>query len=140
MDFETAPDRAPVDWVTPAWKLGLIALVLGLFAAFRGQVVFASLPYLQYLPGTLLALVAISYLRRSHVALALIVASFFVGLLLTPVVRPDPPRRWYLYLESFGWMKLTHSLPLLGCVLLGTIVAIAWVAWKSRSPASPKTA
>ncbi len=120
-------------WQDAAWVLALVVTLLVLFGIYRTEVVLASLPYLEYIPGTLAAVVGVCFLRPRQSVILSIGLGYFVGLLLMPFALAKPPLRWYLHMESFTAVKVGNSLPLLGCVVAGIVVASIWLAFRAQA-------
>ncbi|MBI1249661.1 hypothetical protein GC197_17690 [bacterium] len=130
MDFEATEPRSPVDWTTPLLKLAIVSIGLGLFAIFRVSIILGLLPYLQLLPGIMLAIFAIGIIQPRRKALICCLIGLAVGLTFTPVFYASPvPRRWYLYLEDFAASRAYDSLPLLVSVVVSIIGALIWIAF-----------
>ena len=130
MDFEATEPRSPVDWTMPLLKLALASIGLGLFAIFRVSIILGLLPYLQLLPGIMLAIFAIGIIQPRRKALICCLIGAAVGLAFTPVFYASPlPRRWYLYLEDFAASRALDSIPLLVSVAISIIAALIWIAF-----------
>jgi len=130
---DTSDEISHSSWQDMAWVLALVATLLVLFGIFRTEVVLASLPYLEYIPGTLAALIGLAFLKPRQSVVLSIGLGYFVGLLLMPFALANPPLRWYLHLETFTAVKVSNSLPLLGCVLVGIVVASIWLAFRAQT-------
>lgn len=120
-------------WQDMAWVLALVVTLLVLFGIYRTEVVLASLPYLEYIPGTLAAVIGIGFLKPRQSVVLSIGLGYFVGLLLMPFALANPPLRWYLHMETFTAVKVSNSLPLLGCVMAGIVVASIWLALRAQA-------
>lgn len=130
---ESSDAAARNSWQDTAWVVALIVTLLVLFAIFRTEVVLASLPYLEYIPGSLAAIVAIGILKPRQSVLLSIGLAYFAGLLVTPVIYANPPLQWYLHMETFTAVKVSNSLPLLGCVMVGIGIAAIWLAFQAQA-------
>ncbi|MEW4565184.1 hypothetical protein AB1K70_21855 [Bremerella sp. JC770] len=130
---DTSDEISHSSWQDMAWVLALVATLLVLFGIFRTEVVLASLPYLEYIPGTLAALIGVGFLKPRQSVVLSIGLGYFVGLLMMPFALANPPLRWYLHLETFTAVKVSNSLPLLGCVLAGIAVASIWLAFRAQT-------
>ncbi|QDU73330.1 hypothetical protein Pan97_03000 [Bremerella volcania] len=129
---DTSDEISHSSWQDMAWVLALVVTLLVLFGIYRTEVVLASLPYLEYIPGTLAAVIAIVFLKPRQSVVLSIGLGYFVGLLLMPFALANPPLQWYLHLETFTAVKVGNSLPLLGCVMVGIVVASIWLAFRAQ--------
>ncbi|MBA2113238.1 hypothetical protein [Bremerella alba] len=129
---DTPNENSHSSWQDTAWVLALVATLLVLFGIYRTEVVLASLPYLEYIPGTLAAVIGLGILKPRQSVVLSIGLGYFVGLLMMPFALANPPLRWHLHMETFTAVKVSNSLPLLGCVMAGIVVASVWVAFRAQ--------
>ncbi|MFN3153152.1 hypothetical protein [Bremerella sp.] len=130
---DTSDEISHSSWQDMAWVMALVVTLLVLFGIYRTEVVLASLPYLEYIPGTLAAVIAICFLKPRQSVVLSIGLGYFVGLLLMPFALANPPLQWYLHMETFTAVKVGNSLPLLGCVMVGIAVASVWLLFRAQS-------
>lgn len=129
---DTSDEISHSSWQDMAWVLALVVTLLVLFGIYRTEVVLASLPYLEYIPGTLAAVIGIGFLKPRQSVILSIGLGYFVGLLLMPFALANPPLQWYLHMETFTAVKVGNSLPLLGCVMVGIAVASIWLLFRAQ--------
>lgn len=129
---DTSDEISHSSWQDMAWVLALVVTLLVLFGIYRTEVVLASLPYLEYIPGTLAAVIGIGFLKPRQSVILSIGLGYFVGLLLMPFALANPPLQWYLHMETFTAVKVGNSLPLLGCVIVGIAVASIWLLFRAQ--------
>ncbi len=106
---------------------GLFVLLVGLLfvAAYRTECTIYLMKHFYYVPGIVLTIVGLAYVRHKSVFVIIMIAVWLLCLLCVPTIRSNPPIPANSTISGFLEFHFLMSVPITFGIFSGRAVAVA---------------